>query len=124
VRAGIRHQARQVLHICFAPVAKESIKTDFIFISLIFIILLIFIMHILLIISIILQVRVDQGIPDHFWQEKRAAIAASIDGLGDKFKPELRAAWLAYIRETYPDGLVAEPDNDKADIMGTARWRL
>jgi hypothetical protein len=46
---------------------------------------------------------------------KRAAIAASIDGLGhgDKFMPELRAAWLAYIRETYPDGPVAEPD-----IMG------
>ena len=50
---------------------------------------------------------------DHVWQEKRAAIAASIDGLGDKFKHELRATWLAYIRETYPDGPVAE-----ADIMG------
>jgi hypothetical protein len=47
------------------------------------------------------------------WQEKRAAIATSIDGLGDKFKPELRVAWLAYIRETYPNGPVAEPD-----IMG------
>ena len=44
---------------------------------------------------------------------RRAAIAASMDGLGDKFKPELRAAWLAYIRETYPDGPVVEPD-----IMG------
>jgi hypothetical protein len=33
-----------------------------------------------------------------------------MDGLGDKFKPELRAAWLAYIRETYPNGPVAEPD--------------
>ena len=43
---------------------------------------------------------------------RRAAIAASMDGLGDKFKPELRAAWLAYtgIRETYPNGPVAEPD--------------
>jgi hypothetical protein len=50
---------------------------------------------------------------------RRAAIAASIDGLGDKFKPELRAAGLAYIRETYPYGPVAEPD-----IMGTARCRL
>ena len=44
---------------------------------------------------------------------RRAAIAASMDGLGDKFKPELRAAWLAYIRETYPDGPVAA-----VDIMG------
>ena len=44
---------------------------------------------------------------------RRAAIAASIYGLGDKFKPELRAAGLAHIRKSYPDGLVAEPD-----IMG------
>jgi hypothetical protein len=55
-------------------------------------------MHIILIISIILQVRADLRIADHVWQEKRATIAASIDGLGYKFKPELRAAWLAYIR--------------------------
>ncbi len=41
---------------------------------------------------------------------RRAAIAASMDGLGDKFKQELRAAWLAYIRETYPNGPVAEPE--------------
>jgi hypothetical protein len=57
-----------------------------------------------------LQVRVDLGLANHVWQDKRAAIAASIDGLGDKFKPELRVAWLAYIRETYPNGPVAEPD--------------
>ncbi len=50
---------------------------------------------------------------------RRAAIAASIDGLGDNFKPEYRAAGLAYIRETYPYGPVAEPD-----IMGTALLRL
>jgi hypothetical protein len=65
---------------------------------------------IILIISIIWQVRIDLGIPDHVWQEKRSVIAATIDGLGAKFKPELRAAWLAYIRETYPDGPVAEAD--------------
>jgi hypothetical protein len=75
--------------------------------------LLIIIVHIILIILIILQVRIELGIADHVWQEKRAAIAASVDGLGDKFKPELLAAWLAYIRETYPDGPFAEPD-----IMG------
>ncbi len=70
-------------------------------------------MHIILIISIISQVCVDLGVANHVWQEERAAIAASIDGLGDKFKPELRAAWLAYISETYPDLPVVEPD-----IMG------
>ncbi len=67
-------------------------------------------MHIILILSIISQARVDFGIADHVWQETRSAISASINGLGDKFKPELRSAWLAYIRETYPDGPVAEPD--------------
>ena len=61
---------------------------------------------IILIISIISQVRTDLGIPDHVWQEKRAVLAASIDGLGDRFKPELRAGWLAYIRQNYPDGPV------------------
>jgi hypothetical protein len=30
--------------------------------------------------------------------------------LGDKFKPELCAAWLENIRETCPDGQVAEPE--------------
>ncbi len=76
-------------------------------------------MHIILIISFISQVQVDLGIANHVWQEKSAAIATGINGLGDKFKPKLRAAWLAYIRETHPDGQGAEPD-----IMGTARWRL
>jgi hypothetical protein len=53
------------------------------------------------------QVRVAVGIADHVWQEKRAAIAVTVGALGDKFKPELRAGWLAYIRETYPDGPAA-----------------
>ena len=66
-------------------------------------------MSIILIISIISQVRVDIGIPDHVWQEQRAVIASSIDGLGDRFKPELRAGWLAYIRQNYPDGPVEAP---------------
>ena len=46
------------------------------------------------------QVCIDLGIAYHVWQEKRAAIAATIDQLGDKFKPELRAGWLANIHET------------------------
>jgi hypothetical protein len=58
-----------------------------------------------------LQVSVDLGIPDHVWQEKRASISATINGLGDKFKPELHVAWLAYIRETYPDGPVEASAN-------------
>ncbi len=38
--------------------------------------------------------------------EQRATIASSIDGLGDRFRPELRVGWLAYIRQNYPDGQV------------------
>ena len=56
-----------------------------------------------------LQVCINLGIANHVWQEKRAAIAATIDLLGDKFKPELRAGWLAYIRQNYPDGPVEAP---------------
>ncbi len=61
--------------------------------------------------SILSQVRKELGIPNHVWQEKSSIIAAIIYGLGAKLKPGLRAAWLAYIRETYPDGLVAEADS-------------
>jgi hypothetical protein len=53
------------------------------------------------------QVRVELGIAYHVWQEKDAANAATVDALGDEFKPELRAGWLAYIRKTYPDGPAA-----------------
>jgi hypothetical protein len=63
-------------------------------------------MSIILIISIISQVRADLGLADNIWQEQRAVIASTIDELGDRFKPELRAGWLAYIRQNYPDGPV------------------
>ncbi len=43
-------------------------------------------------------------VTDHIWQEKSTAFAATVDALGDKFKPKLHAGWLAYIHETYPDG--------------------
>ena len=79
--------------------------------KVIVIIHIISIIPIILIISIILQVRIKLGIPDHVWQEKRSVIAAIIDGsLGAKFKPGLRATWLAYIWDAYPDGPVAGAD--------------
>ena len=49
------------------------------------------------------QVRQDLGIADHVWQDKRAAIAKTVDDLGDQFRPAMRAGWLAYIRTAYPD---------------------
>ena len=58
---------------------------------------------------IISQVRVELGIAELVWQEKLAAIAGTIDELGDRFKPDLRTGRFAYIRETYSysDGPVA-----------------
>ena len=62
---------------------------------------------IILIIPIILQVRMDLGIADHVWQDKRTAIAQSVDALSDQFKPAMRAGWMKYIRQTYTAGAVA-----------------
>ena len=85
----------------------EKAKKVIVIMCIILIIYVISFIHIILIISIMSQVRIELGIADHVWQEKRAAIAATVDELGDKFKPELRAGWLAHIRETYPDGPAA-----------------
>ena len=46
----------------------------------------------------------ELGIADHIWQDKRAAIAQTVDELGDNFKPAVRAGWMAYIRKSYPNG--------------------
>ena len=65
------------------------------------------------------QVRVETELADHVWQDKRAKIASTIDQLGDHFKTELRAAWLAYIHETYPypDGPDAPTDKMGGDVL-------
>ena len=59
---------------------------------------------IILIIPIILQVCLDLGIADHVWQDKRTAIAQSVDALSDQFKPAMSAGWMKYISQTYPAG--------------------
>ena len=51
-----------------------------------------------------LQVRVDLGIADYTWQDKRTAIAQTVDALADQFRPAMRSGWLSYISKTYPDG--------------------
>ncbi len=60
-------------------------------------------MLIILIILIILcfQVRAELGLADHVWQNKRAAIAQEVGGLGAQFRPALRDGWLKYIKATY-----------------------
>ncbi len=49
----------------------------------------------------------ELGIADHIWQDKRAAIAQTVDELSENFKPAVRAGWMAYIRKAYPDGLAS-----------------
>jgi hypothetical protein len=50
-----------------------------------------------------LNVRQDLGIADHVRQDKGADIAQSVDALGDQSRPAMRAGWLSYIRQAYPD---------------------
>ncbi len=57
--------------------------------------------------QLFVQVCIDLRIADHVWQEKCTAIASTVDGLGDMFKPELCAGLLAYTSETYSDGAAA-----------------
>ncbi len=47
------------------------------------------------------QVRSELSIPDNVWLKIRAAIALTVDGLGDEFRPLFRDGWLAYIHKTY-----------------------
>jgi hypothetical protein len=49
------------------------------------------------------QLRQDLGPADHVWQDKRVAIAKTVDDLGYQFRPAMRAGWLSYIRQAYPD---------------------
>ena len=53
------------------------------------------------------QVRVQFGLPNHAWQDKRAAIAKNVDDLGDQFHPAMRSGWLAYIKNAYGDAAPA-----------------
>ena len=63
------------------------------------------------------QVRQDLGLADHVWQDKRAAIAKTVDDLGDQSRPAMRAGWLSYIRQAYPDNTLLP-----ALPWGRARW--
>ncbi len=64
----------------------------------------VFIVFIRFIILIFFQIRVDLGLADHVWQDKRAAFAQTVDTLGDQFRPAMHAGWLSYIQQAYPDG--------------------
>ncbi len=58
------------------------------------------------------QVSVYLGLADHVWPDKRKAITLSVDFIGDQFRPVMRAGWLSYIRNNYPEedgGVTAGP---------------
>ena len=59
-----------------------------------------FILLILTVYSLIasFQVRVDLGLRNH---KRHAAIAKTVDDLGDQIRPALRTRWLAYIKKAY-----------------------
>ncbi len=68
---------------------------------IILIIVLIAIIDIIVLIVWCWQVRVDLGLPEHIWVNKRASIAKQVDDLGDEFCPAMCKGWLAYITKTY-----------------------
>ncbi len=45
----------------------------------------------------------ELGLADHVWQNKRNAIAQEVDGLGAQFRLAMRAGWLSYNKDTYPE---------------------
>ncbi len=58
-----------------------------------------------------LQVSVNLGIADHICKEKCVAIATTVDELGNKFKPELRAGcadWQVFCNEYEMAFLISE----------------
>ncbi len=63
------------------------------------------------------RVRQDLGLPAHVWQDKRAAIAITVDDVGDQVRPAMRAGWLSYIRHAYTDN--ATPAAGPPVIQGT-----
>ncbi len=65
------------------------------------------------------QVRQELGVADHVWQDKRAAIAKTVDDLGDEFRPAMRVGWLSYIRQAYPENaaLAAGPPVEQGTLV-------
>ena len=53
------------------------------------------------------QVRVQLSLPNHAWQDKRAAIAKTVNDQEDQFRPAMRSGWLAYIKNAYGDAAPA-----------------
>ncbi len=52
-------------------------------------------------------VHAGLGLADHVLQDRCAAIAKTVDALGNQFRPAMSAGWLSYIKTSYPDGVAA-----------------
>ncbi len=60
------------------------------------------------------------GLADYVWQNKRAAIAQEVDGLGPQFLQALRDGWLKYIKATYaaqPEEAAAGPSIGQGKVV-------
>ncbi len=58
------------------------------------------------------------GLADHGWQNKRAAIAQEVEGLGPPFREAMHNGWLEYIKATY----AAQPGEEaKGPSIGQGR---
>ena len=73
------------------------------------IIFIILIILIILILHLSVQIRIQQGIPEQIWANKRCMLAKTVDDLGEIFRPTLQAAWLAFIKKKYPVDQPGQP---------------
>ena len=69
---------------------------------------------------IIVQVRIDRGIPEEIWISKHRVLAKTVDDLGDRFRPTLHAAWLANIKQTYAAAALSE---NRVVIFGSNNYK-
>jgi len=54
------------------------------------------------------QARVELGIGEREWQERRKSISDTIDKLGDGYREHLRNGWIKYIKDFYIDDTTGE----------------
>jgi hypothetical protein len=95
------------------------IMTIILIIRIMAIIRIMVIMHIILI-MLLFQVRINLGLADHVWQNKRAAIAQEVDVLGLQFRQAIRDGWLKYIKATYaaqPEEMATGPSIGQGKVV-------
>jgi hypothetical protein len=56
------------------------------------------------------------------WQDKRSAIALTVDSMGDQFRPATRAGWLSYIRNNYQSK--SNRWTSRWSVMEKALWSM